>query len=290
VEIIRTIEWMKQTARAARMSGHVIGLVPTMGALHDGHFSLIQAAKQRCSPVIATIFVNPAQFGPAEDLAKYPRSFEADCEALEKRGVDYLFAPTAEQIYPKGFSTYVTVEGLSSRLEGKSRPGHFRGVATIVLKLLEITQPHFAFFGRKDAQQERVIRTMAGDLNLDAEILACPIVREASGLALSSRNAYLSADQNKSALKLSRALLATKKEIEAGERNAVQLIRTVRDVLAGDPGLEVDYAEIVDADTFEPVMHLRLACYVLLAAKVGTTRLIDNALVEQVGEEFQVTV
>jgi pantoate--beta-alanine ligase len=290
VEIIRTIEWMKQTARAARTSGHVIGLVPTMGALHQGHFSLVAAAKARCSPVIASIFVNPIQFGPTEDFAKYPRAFEKDCEELEKRGVDYLFAPTPEQMYPQGFSTCVTVEGLSTRLEGKARPGHFRGVATIVLKLLEIMQPSFAFFGRKDAQQERVLRAMAADLNVDAQIVACPIVREGDGLALSSRNAYLSSDDRQAAVNLSRALMAARKEIAAGEREVVRLVRVLRDVLARDPRVEVDYTEIVDADTFEPVMNLRGTCYVLLAAKVGMTRLIDNALVEQTEGGFEVTV
>jgi pantoate--beta-alanine ligase len=290
VETIHTIEWMKQAARDARMGGHVIGLVPTMGALHEGHFSLIEAAKERCSRVVATIFVNPTQFGPAEDLAKYPRSFEADRDALEKRSVDFLFAPPAEEIYPKGFSTYVTVEGLSARLEGKSRPGHFRGVATVVLKLLEIVQPGFAFFGRKDAQQERVIRTMARDLNLDAQVTACPIVREVDGLALSSRNAYLSPDDRRAATKLSRSLESARKEIEAGERDVVRLIRVVREVLAREPRVAVDYAEIVDADTFEPVMSLRGTCYILLAATLGTTRLIDNALIEQLADGFRVTI
>ncbi len=190
MEIIRTIEWMKQIAHDARAKEHVLGLVPTMGALHEGHVSLVRAAKQDCSPVVASIFVNPMQFGPGEDLQKYPRTFEQDSVTLENLGVNYLFAPEASEMYPGGFRTSVSVEGLSDRLEGRSRPGHFRGVATVVLKLFEIVQPQRVYFGRKDAQQVRIIRQMASDLNLDAQIITCPIIREPDGLAMSSRNAY----------------------------------------------------------------------------------------------------
>ncbi|HKQ88362.1 MAG TPA: pantoate--beta-alanine ligase, partial [Candidatus Acidoferrales bacterium] len=178
MEIIRTIEWMKQISRAARAREHVLGLVPTMGAIHEGHLSLVREAKSRSSPVVVSIFVNPTQFGPSEDLAKYLRPFEADCEALENLGVDYVFAPSADEMYPKGFSTAISVDGIGDRLEGRSRPGHFRGVATVVLKLFEIVQPSFAFFGRKDAQQQALIRRMVRDLDLDAQIVTCPIVRE----------------------------------------------------------------------------------------------------------------
>ena len=181
---------MKEKARQARAENCILGLVPTMGALHEGHASLIARAKRECSPVIASIFVNPKQFGPNEDFAKYPRTFASDCEKLQHAGVDALFAPEAAELYPEGFSTYVHVEGLSEKFEGRSRPGHFRGVSTVVLKLLEIVQPHRAYFGRKDAQQARLITQMARDLNLDSEIAVCPIVREPDGLALSSRNAY----------------------------------------------------------------------------------------------------
>src|SRR5579872_2919411 len=191
MEIIHTVRWMKQVAREALLKEHVLGLVPTMGALHEGHISLIREAQRQCSPVAISIFVNPKQFGPSEDFQKYPRTFDADREALEKLGVNYLFAPSPEEIYPKDFRTSVIVEGLSDRLEGKSRPGHFRGVATVVLKLFAIVQPRMAFFGRKDAQQVLILRRMVRDLNLDTEIVVCPIVRESDGLALSSRNVYL---------------------------------------------------------------------------------------------------
>src|SRR5271156_350989 len=187
METIHTLSWMKQVTREARAKDRIIGLVPTMGALHEGHLSLIREARKQCSPVVASIFVNPTQFGPSEDFKKYPRTLEADKAALAPLGVDYIFAPTPEEMYPAGFSTGVVVDGLGDRLEGRTRPGHFRGVATVVLKLFEITQPRFAFFGRKDAQQLRIIERMTADLNLGVEVVACPIVREADGLALSSR-------------------------------------------------------------------------------------------------------
>jgi len=271
---------MKQIARQARTESRVIGLVPTMGALHTGHASLIERARKDCSTVIASIFVNPAQFGPNEDFTKYPRTFESDKEKLEAAGVDYLFAPEAAEIYPKNFSTYASVEGLSERLEGKSRPGHFRGVATVVLKLFEIVQPNYAYFGRKDAQQVRIISKMVQDLNLDAEIVTCPIVREADGLALSSRNVYLNAEERKAAIVLHRALRAAKSELAAGVRDALELQRVLHRVLSAEKLVRVDYAEIVDAGAFEPLTRVSKACYVFLAAYVGKTRLIDNLFVE----------
>ena len=290
METIHTIAWMKQIAAEARRSDRILGFVPTMGALHEGHFSLVRAAKKQCSPVVASIFVNPKQFGPAEDFQKYPRTLDSDRAALEALGVDYLFAPPADEVYPPGFSTAVVVEGLSDRLEGRSRPGHFRGVATVVLKLLEIVQPRIAFFGRKDAQQARIIRQMTSDLNLDAQIEVCPIVREPDGLALSSRNAYLSTEDRSAATVLYRSLAEARREIEAGERDAARLVTVLRRVLDSQPRLTLDYAEIVDADTFEPVMALRKSCYILLAARVGNTRLIDNALIEQASDSFRVTL
>src|SRR5712691_12015730 len=214
---------MKESARQARAENRILGLVPTMGALHAGHVALVERAKLDCAPVIASIFVNPKQFGPKEDFAKYPRTLEADSEKLSAAGVDALFLPDAAEIYPGGFRTYVNVEGLSERLEGRSRPGHLRGVATVVMKLLEIVQPNFAYFGRKDAQQVRIISQMARDLNLDAEIVVCPIVREPDGLAMSSRNAYLNKEERKSAIVLHRALEAAKNELAAGVRDALQL-------------------------------------------------------------------
>ncbi len=280
MEIIRTIAWMKEMARQAHAESRVIGLVPTMGALHEGHASLIARAKRECSPLIASIFVNPKQFGPNEDFAKYPRTFESDSEKLKEAGVDALFAPEVAEIYPKDFSTYVHVEGLSERLEGKSRPGHFRGVSTVVMKLLQIVQPHFAYFGRKDAQQARLITQMARDLNLDSEIVVCPIVREADGLALSSRNAYLNPEERKAATVLNRALDRARSELVAGVRDALQLQSVLHRAIGAERLAAVDYAEIVDAESFEPLVRITRACYVLLAVFIGKTRLIDNLYVE----------
>ena len=273
---------MKEHARQARAENCIIGLIPTMGALHEGHLALVKRAKQQCSQVITSIFVNPKQFGPKEDLAKYPRTFEADAKNLAVAGVDAIFAPEPSDVYPNGFRTYVSVEGLSERLEGRSRPGHFRGVATVVLKLLEIVQPHFAYFGRKDAQQVRIISQMARDLNLGTEIVVCPIVREADGLALSSRNTYLKSDERKAATVLHRALIAARDELAAGVRDALQLQTVLRKVLQAEPLAAVDYAEIVDADTFEPVVRVSRPCYMVLAVFLGKTRLIDNLYIEPV--------
>jgi len=290
METIHTVAWMKQVVAQACREDRVIGLVPTMGALHEGHFSLVRAAQQQCSPVIVSIFVNPKQFGPAEDFKKYPRTLEADRVALAKHAVDYLFTPSPEEMYPKGFRTAVYVEGLSERLEGRLRPGHFRGVTTIVLKLLEIARPRLAFFGRKDAQQARLIRQMARDLNLDSEIVVCPIVREPDGLALSSRNTYLRGAERQAATVLYRALHAVGQAVAAGERDPAHLLVALRQVVDSEPAVTLDYAEIVDADTFEPALHLRKVCYVLIAARVGGTHLIDNALIEPTAESWNVTL
>ncbi|MBI3663539.1 MAG: pantoate--beta-alanine ligase [Acidobacteria bacterium] len=290
METIYTLEWMKQVARQARADGRVVGLVPTMGALHEGHRSLVRAAQQQCSPVIASIFVNPTQFGPNEDLHKYPQQMDADRAALEELRVDYLFAPTAKEMYPDGFRTYVTVEGLSTRLEGRSRPGHFRGVATVVLKLFEIVQAQYAFFGRKDAQQARIIRQMAADLNLDTQVVVCPTAREADGLAMSSRNAYLGPEERRVATVLYRALDEARKEITTGERDGARLVAVMRGVLDAETLAAVDYADIVDGDTFEPVTRLRRACLAVLAVFVGQTRLIDNMLIEEQDGAFLVAL
>jgi pantoate--beta-alanine ligase len=271
---------MKEYARGARGEGRVIGLVPTMGALHEGHTALVARARKECSRVIASVFVNPKQFGPKEDYKKYPRDLEKDAEKLAAVGVDVLFAPETADIYPDGFRTYVSVEGISERLEGHSRPGHFRGVSTVVLKLFEIVQPHFAYFGRKDAQQVRIIGEMARDLNLDAEIVVCPVVREADGLALSSRNAYLSTEERKAATVLHRALVAARDELSRGVRDAMQLQATMRGILEAEPLANVDYAEIVSADTVEPVVRVARPSYAVLAVFIGKTRLIDNLLIE----------
>src|SRR5229473_4565354 len=278
---------MKESARQARAESRILGLVPTMGALHAGHVALVERAKRDCSPVIASIFVNPKQFGPKEDFAKYPRTLEADSEKLSAAGVDALFLPGAAEIYPGGFRTYVNVEGLSERLEGRSRPGHFRGVATVVLKLLEIVRPHFAYFGRKDAQQVQIIARMARDLNLDTEIVACPIVREADGLALSSRNTYLDKEERQAATVLSRALKEVRNEMKAGARDALHLQTVMRRAIKEERLAVVDYAEIVDAVTFEAVTQVRRPCYALLAVFLGRTRLIDNLYVEPAAENAE---
>jgi pantoate--beta-alanine ligase len=285
LEIIHTVEWMKQATRQARAEGRVIGFVPTMGALHAGHLSLVQAARRDTSPVVVSIFVNPRQFGPQEDLTQYPRPIEEDRAQLERLGVDFLFLPSVEEMYPRGFRTTVNVEGLGDRLEGRFRPGHFRGVTTVVLKLLEIVAPQFAYFGRKDAQQLRIIRQMADDLALDAEIVSGPIVRESDGLALSSRNAYLAPGERRAATALHRALDAARQAIAAGEHDALRLVQAMRAVLAAEPLAAPDYAEIVDADSFESVTAVRGTCLALLAVRIGTTRLIDNMLIEAVADQ-----
>ncbi len=287
METIRTIAWMREKAKEARLEQKVIGFVPTMGALHAGHLALVERAKRECSPVYASIFLNPKQFGPKDDLSKYPRPIEADTAKLESAKIDGLFLPDAAEIYPPGFSTYVEVEGLSGRLEGKSRPGHFRGVTTVVLKLLQIVQPHFAYFGRKDAQQARMVQQMVRDLNVDTEIVLCPIVREADGLALSSRNVYLHAEERKAATVLSKALRAAAQEIGSGVRDALRLQQTMHEVLAGESHASVDYAEIVDAETFEPTVRVTRRSYAVLAVFIGKTRLIDNLLIEADGEELR---
>lgn len=280
MEVIHTVEWMKQVARQARAEGRLTGLVPTMGALHAGHLSLIEAARRDASPVIVSIFVNPKQFGPSEDYQEYPRDLESDRRKLEEARADFLFAPSVEEMYPAGFRTAVNVEGLADRLEGKIRPGHFRGVATVVLKLLEVVAPRFAYFGRKDAQQARVIRQMASDLALDSEIVVCPIVREPDGLALSSRNAYLSPAERKAATVLYRALLRARGAIEQGERDTAKLGAVMRQELAAEPMAAVDYADIVDADSFEPILRLTRPSMALVAVRFGATRLIDNMQVD----------
>jgi pantoate--beta-alanine ligase len=290
LETIHTIEWMKQVARQARAEGRTTGFVPTMGALHAGHMFLVRAALAECQPVIASIFVNPTQFGPSEDFQKYPRTLEADSKKLEDAGVDYLFAPEASEIYPPGFRTWVNVEGLSDRLDGRVRKGHFRGVATVVLKLLEIVQPQKAFFGRKDAQQARIIRQMARDLHLGSEIVVCPIVRELDGLAMSSRNAYLNPAERRAATILFRALDGARASISRGERDALRLTAAMREMLRAEPLAEPDYVELVDAETLEPVTRLRGVCLAMLSVRIGATRLIDNLLIEEREGAFSATL
>src|SRR5882724_532636 len=256
MKICATIPEARAACRDARASRERLGLVPTMGALHEGHLSLVRAAKAQCDVVAASIFVNPTQFGPNEDFSKYPRTLEHDCELLKKEGVSMLFAPAVEEMYPAGAVTYVTVEGMSERLCGKSRPGHFRGVTTVVSKLFNIVEPDVAFFGQKDAAQVAIIRRMVQDLNIPIEIVACPIVREADGLAMSSRNAYLDPKQRKQALALSQSLREVQEEFALGERRAAKLVEAGKGVFLREPSVRLDYFEIVDPDTLEAIQHL----------------------------------
>jgi pantoate--beta-alanine ligase len=251
-----------------------------MGALHEGHLSLVRAAKARCDAVAVSIFVNPKQFGPTEDLSKYPRQFERDCQLLEKEDADILFAPPVEEIYPGGAVTWVLVEGLSEKLDGRSRPGHFRGVTTIVAKLFHIIEPEIAFFGQKDAAQLAVIRRMVQDLNFPVEIVACPIVREPDGLAMSSRNAYLNREERSRALVLQRSLQEARRQFHAGEKTAAKLISAAKGVFVREPQVALDYFEVVDPDTLDPVERISQKTLVAVAAYVGSTRLIDNAVLE----------
>jgi len=249
-----------------------------MGALHEGHLSLVRAARAACDVVAASIFVNPTQFGPNEDLEKYPRSFERDRQLLEREGVELLFAPPVEEMYPAGAVTWVTVEGLSSKLDGRSRPGHFRGVTTVVAKLFHIVEPDAAFFGQKDAAQLAIIRQMVRDLHLPVEIVGCPIVREPDGLAMSSRNAYLDPQQRKQALALHRSLEQVRRSAGTGERSAAKLAAAGRAELTTESALRLDYFEIVDPDTLDQVEDVSDGALAAVAAFVGTTRLIDNVL------------
>src|SRR4051812_38787013 len=252
MKIVGQIPAVRAESRAARADGRRVGFVPTMGALHEGHLSLVRAAKAQADLVIVSIFVNPTQFGPNEDLARYPRPFEKDRALLEQEGVDVLFAPAVEEMYPNGAVTYVTVEGMSERLCGRSRPGHFRGVTTVVSKLFHIVEPDSAFFGQKDAAQLANIRQMVKDLNIPVSIVACPIVREADGLAMSSRNAYLSADERKQALVLSRALGVVQKLYDSGERHISILQKAATAEFAKEPSVVLDYVELIDPDTLLP--------------------------------------
>jgi len=282
LKICPTIHDMRSASRPVRQRGQRLGFVPTMGALHEGHLSLVRTARASSDVVAASIFVNPTQFGPNEDLAKYPRSFERDCEMLEREGVDLVFAPSVEEMYPAGAVTWVTVEELSGKLDGRSRPGHFRGVTTVVAKLLHIVEPDRAFFGQKDAAQVAIIRRMVRDLNLPVEIVVCPIVREPDGLAMSSRNAYLDPAQRKQALVLHRSLMRVQQMAEAGDHVVSKLITAGRETAAEENSVRLDYFEIVDPDTLDPANDLSRGALVAVAAYVGTTRLIDNLLLQPI--------
>jgi pantoate--beta-alanine ligase len=278
MKVCKTILDMRAACEAARLNGKRLGFVPTMGALHEGHLSLVRAAKAGCDVVAASIFVNPTQFGAGEDLEKYPRSFERDREMLDREGVALLFAPSVEEMYPAGAVTWVTVDGLSDKLDGRSRPGHFRGVTTVVAKLFHIVGPDAAFFGQKDAAQVAIIRRMVRDLKFRVEIVGCPIVREADGLAMSSRNAYLNPHERKQALVLHRSLVRVRKLFETRERSAEKLMTAGREEIAGEKAVRLDYFEIVNPESLDPVEAVGNGALAAVAAFVGTTRLIDNIL------------
>ena len=276
--VLKTIAETRSACARIRAENKTLGLVPTMGALHQGHLSLVQAAQAACDVVVVSIFVNPTQFGPREDFASYPRDFEQDCRTLEGAGVDLVFAPSVEEMYPAGASTFVEVAGLSDRLDGASRPGHFRGVATVVAKLLNIFAPEHAFFGQKDAAQVAVLRKMVRDLLFAVRLEVCPIVREADGLAMSSRNRNLSDEQRRQALVLSRALLAVQRQFQAGEHDSGKLLAEALRILGEEPSVELDYLRAVDPLTLEDVTDVRQGALVAVAGRVGATRLIDNLL------------
>jgi pantoate--beta-alanine ligase len=290
LKIYTTIHEMRAEARAVRRAGKRTGFVPTMGALHEGHLSLVRAAQASTDVVAASIFVNPTQFGPNEDLAKYPRSFERDCELLKREGVQFLFAPSVEEMYPAGAVTWVTVEGLSDKLDGRSRPGHFRGVTTVVAKLFHVVEPDAAFFGQKDAAQVAIVRRMVRDLNLPVEVVVCPIVRESDGLAMSSRNAYLDPGQRRRALVLHGSLLRVQSLADAGEREAAKLVASGREEFSENASVRLDYFELVDPDTLDPVDDISGGALAAVAAFVGSTRLIDNVLLgNSIGSRRQET-
>jgi len=269
---------IQAAVRALRAGGKTIGLVPTMGALHDGHLSLVRRAKSECDAVVATIFVNPEQFGPQEDFARYPRPLARDLELLAAENCDLVFAPAKDEIYPPGFSTYVEPPAVAAPLEGNCRPGHFRGVATVVLKLLNLSSADVAYFGQKDYQQSLVIEHMVRDLNLPLKIAVCPIVRESDGLALSSRNRYLSTSERQQALALSRSLRRAEELVTVGQRDAAAIAAAMHQELSSAGIERIDYATVADAQTLAELNRLDRPAVALVACFVGTTRLIDNCL------------
>ncbi|HEY4661819.1 MAG TPA: pantoate--beta-alanine ligase [Terriglobales bacterium] len=280
MKLVTTIDEMRDLRESTRQRGQRLGLVPTMGALHEGHSSLVMAARDKADVVAVSIFVNPTQFGPNEDFAKYPRTLEKDSEMLEREHVDVIFAPSVDDMYPAGAVTWVTVERMSDRLCGKSRPGHFRGVTTVVCKLFHIVEPHSAFFGQKDAAQVAIIRRMVRDLNMPVSIEVCPIVRESDGLALSSRNAYLNPEERKSALVLHRSLQRAERLFKNGECDSAKLIIPSKEEFKNEPSARLDYFEIVDPDSLEPVTTISNRALIAVAGFIGNTRLIDNLIVD----------
>jgi pantoate--beta-alanine ligase len=290
MEIINRRQRMSSVARKIRREqDRTIGLVPTMGALHEGHLSLVREARRMCDVVVVSVFVNPTQFGPSEDYEHYPRDLTKDTAVLTDYNVDYIFAPSAEEMYPKDFSTYVNVSGLSKPLEGETRPGHFRGVATVVSILLNTVRPDFAFFGQKDAQQAVIIKRMVKDLAFDTEIVVLPTVREDSGLAISSRNLYLSAEEQQAASVIHRGLRKAKEVFKKGERHADKLEEIVRTTIESEPRVRVDYVSVVDAETLEKLDKIDERPFLIaVAAYVGKTRLIDNTMLNKAKKDSSV--
>ncbi|HUE83844.1 MAG TPA: pantoate--beta-alanine ligase [Pyrinomonadaceae bacterium] len=280
MEIINRRQRMSSVARKIRREqDRTIGLVPTMGALHEGHLSLVREARRMCDVVVVSVFVNPAQFAPGEDYENYPRDLTNDTALLTDYNVDYIFAPPVEEMYPRGFSTYVTVEGMSDQLEGASRPGHFRGVATVVTVLLNVVRPDFAYFGQKDAQQAWIIKRLVRDLAFDTEIIVLPMVREDSGLAMSSRNLYLSQEEQEAAAIIHQALAKAKAAYKEGERSGARLTELVKSTIESEPRARVDYVSVADADTFEKIEKIEeRPVLIAVAAYLGKTRLIDNTV------------
>jgi pantoate--beta-alanine ligase len=278
MDVLRRVRAMKEACAAARAAGKTVGFVPTMGALHEGHLALVRRVRAQADLTVVSIFVNPTQFGSTDDFARYPRDIVRDADVLAREGVDILFAPEPDEMYPPGAATFVEVAGLSDKLEGKSRPGHFRGVATVVTKLFEIVSPHVAAFGQKDAQQVLVIKTMARDLMMDVEILVLPTKREEDGLAMSSRNALLTPDERRAARAIPRALEAVRAALEAGERDPGKLLAAGKAILVEAPLLRIDYVELVDPDRLEPVAKAQGMMLLAVAVFAGSTRLIDNVV------------
>lgn len=278
--ILRTIAETKEYLNKARKAGKTIGLVPTMGSLHQGHLSLMEEARKKCDVVIASIFVNPLQFGVGEDYEEYPRDLSKDVELARGLGVEAIFAPEVKEMYPRGYSTFIDLEKVTEPLCGRSRPGHFRGVATVVTKLFNIIQPDFAYFGQKDAQQVMVIRTMVTDLNMNLEIVTVPIVREEDGLAMSSRNVYLNPEERQQAGVLYQSLQKVKEAIEAGERNPEKAIKILKDMIKGKPLAQLEYAEILNLPDLANLALIQGQVLVALAVRFGKTRLIDNIVLE----------
>jgi pantoate--beta-alanine ligase len=280
METITKIDEMRSAVKALKSQGKTVGFVPTMGYLHEGHLSLVRESIQKADSTVVSVFVNPAQFGPTEDLEDYPRDIRQDSEILEKEGVHYLFVPEVEEMYPEGYKTYVEVHDFQDKLCGRSRPGHFRGVCTIVLKLFHIVNPDFSFFGQKDAQQAIILKKMVKDLDLEVKIEVLPIIREEDGLALSSRNTYLNTEERRAALVLSKSLNEAQMMIEKGEREVESIIKKMKKIMNREPLAKIDYIEIVDMDNLNPLTRIGKKALVAVAVFIGKVRLIDNVIVQ----------